>query len=92
MPQANMGAVERIKAAREKSLRLMQMDADGSLDKYLKEGKMNQGAINQQMHEAPTPRRVPKMALFIQNRIKLLFRRRVARVFFCFYDRNKKQK
>ena len=60
MPQANMGAVERIKAAREKSLRLMQMDADGSLDKYLKEGKMNQGAINQQMHEAPTPRRVQK--------------------------------
>lgn len=34
------------------------------------------------------PRRVPKMAPFIQNRTKLLFRRRVARVFFCFYDRN----
>ena len=34
------------------------------------------------------PRRVPKMAPFIQNKIKQLFRRRVARVFFCFYDRN----
>ena len=34
------------------------------------------------------PRRVPKMAPFIRNRTKLLFRRRVARVFFCFYDRN----
>ena len=32
MAQANMSAVERIKAAREKSLRLMQMDADGTLD------------------------------------------------------------
>ena len=35
------------------------------------------------------PRRVPKMAPFIQNRTKLLFKRRVSRVFFCFYDRNK---
>ena len=34
------------------------------------------------------PRRVPKMAPFIRNRTKLLFRRRVARVFFCFYDYN----
>jgi len=42
--------------------------------------------------ERVAPRRVPKMAPFIQNRTKLLFRRRVARVFFCFYDRNKKQK
>ena len=33
-----------------------------------------------------------RVAPFIQNRTKLLFRRRVARVFFCFYDRNKKQK
>ena len=38
--------------------------------------------------ERVAPRRVPKMAPFIQNRTKLLFRRRVARVFFCFYDRN----
>lgn len=38
--------------------------------------------------ERVVPRRVPKMAPFIQNRIKLLFRRRGARVFFCFYDRN----
>ena len=37
--------------------------------------------------EHVAPRRVPKMAPFIRNRIKLLFRRRVARVFFCFYDR-----
>ena len=36
--------------------------------------------------ERVAPRRVPKMAPFIQNRTKLLFRRRVARVFFCFYD------
>ena len=42
--------------------------------------------------ERAAPRRVPKMAPFIQSRTKLLFRRRVARVFFCFYDRNKKQK
>ena len=42
--------------------------------------------------ERVAPRRVPKMAPFIRNRIKLLFRRRVARVFSCFYDRNKKQK
>ena len=42
--------------------------------------------------ERVAPRRVPKMAPFIQNRTKLLFRRRVTRVFFCFYDRNKKQK
>jgi len=38
--------------------------------------------------ERVAPRRVPKMAPFIQNRTKLLFRRRVACVFFCFYDRN----
>ena len=38
--------------------------------------------------ERVAPRRVPKMAPFIQKRTKLLFRRRVARVFFCFYDRN----
>ena len=38
--------------------------------------------------ERAAPRRVPKMAPFIQSRTKLLFRRRVARVFFCFYDRN----
>ena len=37
--------------------------------------------------ERVAPRRVPKMAPFIQNRTKLLFRRRVARVFSCFYDR-----
>ena len=37
--------------------------------------------------ERAAPRRVPKMAPFIQKRTKLLFRRRVARVF-CFYDRN----
>ena len=37
--------------------------------------------------ERVAPRRVPKMAPFIRNRIKLLFRRRVTRVFFCFYDR-----
>ena len=36
--------------------------------------------------ERVAPRRVPKMAPFIRNRIKLLFRRRVARVFSCFYD------
>ena len=50
MAQANMSAVERIKAAREKSLRLMQMDADGTLDKYLKEGKVQR---NTQASEAP---------------------------------------
>ena len=50
MAQANMNAVERIKAAREKSLRLMQMDADGTLDKYLKEGKVQR---NTQASEAP---------------------------------------
>lgn len=50
MAQANMSAVERIKAAREKSLRLMQMDADGTLDKYLKEGKVQR---NTQPSEAP---------------------------------------
>ena len=38
--------------------------------------------------ERVAPRRVPKMAPFFQNRTKLLLRRRVARVFFCFYDRN----
>ena len=38
--------------------------------------------------ERVVPRRVPKMAPFFQNRTKLLLRRRVARVFFCFYDRN----
>lgn len=38
--------------------------------------------------ERVAPRRVPKMAPFIRNRTKLLFRRRVARVFFCFYDYN----
>lgn len=32
------------------------------------------------------PRRVPKMAPFIQSGTTLLFRRRVARVFFCFCD------
>ena len=37
--------------------------------------------------ERVAPRRVPKMAPFFQNRTKLLLRRRVARVFFCFYDR-----
>ena len=42
--------------------------------------------------ERVAPRRVPKMAPFIQSGTKLLFRRRDARVFFCFYDRNKKQK
>ena len=35
-----------------------------------------------------TPRRAPKMTSFIQSGTKLLFRRRVTRVFFCFYDRN----
>ena len=50
MAQANMSAVERIKAAREKSLRLMQMDADGTLDKYLKEGKVQRST---QASEAP---------------------------------------
>ena len=38
--------------------------------------------------ERVAPRRVPKMAPFIQSGTKLLFRRRVTRVFFCFYDRN----
>ena len=38
--------------------------------------------------ERVAPRRVPKMAPFIQNRTKLLFRRRVTRVFFCLYNRN----
>ena len=38
--------------------------------------------------ERVAPRRVPKMAPFIQNRTKLLFGRRVTRVFFCFYNRN----
>ena len=37
--------------------------------------------------EHVAPRRVPKMAPFFQNRTKLLPRRRVARVFFCFSDR-----
>ena len=37
--------------------------------------------------ERAAPRRVPKMAPFIQSGTKLLFRRRVARVFFCFCDR-----
>ena len=37
--------------------------------------------------ERVAPRRVPKMAPFFQNGTKLLLRRRVARVFFCFYDR-----
>ncbi len=38
--------------------------------------------------ERVAPRRVAKMAPFIQSGTKLLFRRRVARIFFCFYDRN----
>lgn len=56
MAQANMSAVERIKAAREKSLRLMQMDADGTLDKYLKEGKVQRSTQASEAPMQPQPR------------------------------------
>lgn len=56
MAQANMSAVERIKAAREKSLRLMQMDADGTLDKYLKEGKVQRNTQASETPMQPQPR------------------------------------
>ena len=56
MAQANMSAVERIKAAREKSLRLMQMDADGTLDKYLKEGKVQRSTQTSEAPMQPQPR------------------------------------
>lgn len=52
----------------------------------------NPGVTSQQVLSAWHHAGCQKWHHLFKNRTKLLFRRRVARVFFCFYDRNKKQK